>query len=98
MELEHKRGHLAALEAFIASPAHAGYIAAIEREIEETKNAIVAIVPDSIENFVELCQQKGELRLLESELTRFEDARVSLGSRIDAIVEAELENATETKK
>jgi crotonobetainyl-CoA:carnitine CoA-transferase CaiB-like acyl-CoA transferase len=97
-EVEQKKKHLAALETFLQSPAHVGYVAAIKREIQETKDAIVAIVPDNQKDFVELCQQKGALRLLESELTRFEDARVSLGSRIDAMVEAELENATETKK
>jgi hypothetical protein len=97
-ELEEKRKHLAALEAFLASPAHERYQAAIRVEIQANKDAQVAITPDSIANFVELCQQKGELRLLEQELTRFEDARVSLGHRIDEMAEAELQNATETKK
>lgn len=97
-ELIDKRKHLEALEAFVRSPAHQGYISAVCAEIEANKEAQVAIVPDSIANFVELCQQKGELRCLESRLTMFEDARVSLERRIDEIAEAELENATETKK
>ena len=97
-ELDQKRKHLAALELFLVSPAHEGYKAAVTAEIEANKNAQVAITPDSISNFVELCQQKGELRCLESRLTMFEDARVSLSARVDEIVEAELEDATETKK
>ncbi|SRR6266446_2991357 len=97
-ELEDKRKHLVALEDFIKSPAFAGYKWAIEHEIQATKDAIVSIIPDSDSNFVELCQQQGELRCLESRLTMFEDARVNLKRRIDEIVEENLQNATETKK
>ena len=97
-EVEKKREHLEAIEAFMVSPAFLGYKEAVEYEIQLVKDAIVAITPDNFENFVELCQQKGELRCLESRLTMFEDARVSLESRIDEMVEAELQNATETKK
>jgi len=97
-EVEEKRKHLAALEAFLASPAHIGYVISVEAEIQANKDAQVAITPDSISNFVELCQQKGELRCLESRLTMFEDARVNLERRIDEMVEVELQNATETKK
>lgn len=97
-EVEQKRKHLAALNAFIASPAHTGYVTATVLEIQHAKDAIVAIIPDNDKDFVELCQQKGELRLLESRLTMFEDARVSLERRIDEMVEEELQNATETKK
>jgi hypothetical protein len=97
-ELTKKRKHLEALDAFLVSPAHEGYKIAIQAEIEANKDAQVAITPDSIRDFVELCQQKGELRLLESELTRFEDARAVLGNRIDEMVEAELSSSSETKK
>jgi len=97
-EIEAKKKHLAAIDAFIASPAYPAYVAAVGLEIKQTKESIVAITPDSISNFVEEIQLRGELRCLESRLTMFEDARVSLNDRIDEMVEAELQNATETKK
>ena len=96
-EVEAKRKHLAAIDAFIESPAYTGYLAARKQELRDNEDAQVAIVPDSLSNIIELIQLKGEHRYLESTITMFEDARVSLGRRIDEMVEAELQNATERK-
>ena len=79
------------------SPAHEGYVAALTEEIEQTRSCILAITPDSLSNFVEECQLRGELRVLEQELTRFEVASVNLETRIDEMAEVELENATQPK-
>jgi hypothetical protein len=97
-DLEDKKQHLKALEEFIKSPAHEGYLMAVEKEIDDTRNAIVAITPDSLSNFVEELQLRGELRCLESRLTMFGEARVALSDRIDEMVEAELTDATNTKR
>jgi hypothetical protein len=97
-DLEDKRRHLKALEEFIKSPAHEGYLAAVEREIEDTKDAILAVTPDSLRDFVEELQLRGELRCLESRLTMFGEARVALSDRIDEMVEAEITDATNTKR
>lgn len=97
-DLKTKRDHLKALETFMGTVAYEGHQAALVREIELNEEAQVAIVPDSLADIVELLQLKGEHRCLTARLTVFEDARVSLSDRIDEMVEAELQNATETKK
>jgi hypothetical protein len=98
LELEERKRHLKSLEDFLASPAHTAYKVAIEKEIYDTQLAIIAITPDSLRDFVQECQLRGELRLLENEFRRFEDARVSLKARIDEMAEAELQNATQQKR
>jgi hypothetical protein len=97
-DLQKKRQHLKSLIAFIESPAYLGYVSAVRVDIQANKDAQVAITPDNLPDIVELLQLKGELRCLESRLTMFEDARTKLERRIDEMVEAELESATETKK
>ncbi len=97
-ELESKHQHLEALKAFLMSPAYIGYLAAIDVEIEASKNTIVTIPPTTPENTAELLMEHGELRCLEADKTRFEDARVSLEKLIDEMAEQEMQNATETKK
>jgi hypothetical protein len=96
-DLTEKKRHLEALEVFLKSPAHIGYVIAIEHEIQETTDSILAIVPDTLQDYAEELQLRGELRCLRQSLTRFEDARVNLKDRIDEIAEAELENATQVK-
>lgn len=96
-EVETKKKHLAAIDAFVASPAYEGYLAARRLELKDNAEAQVAIVPDSLSDLVELIQLKGERRYIEATLTMFEDARVSLERRIDEMVEAELQNANERK-
>lgn len=97
-DVDRIREHLAALDAFMVSPAYTGHQAALKEEIRLNEQAQVAIVPDSLSNIVELLQLKGEHRCLTERLGVFEDARVSLSDRIDEIVETEIQNATETKK
>lgn len=98
LDIQLRREHLASLDAFLKSPAFEGYRNAVQVELELNAAAQVAIVPDSLANIVELLQLKGEHRCLTERLTMFEDARVSLSDRIDEMVEAELLNATTTKK
>lgn len=97
-ELTEKRKHLETLKTFLQSPAYVGYLAAIDIEIERAKNTIVTIAPISREDTATLLMEHGELRCLEGDKTRFEDARVSLEAQIDEMAELELKNATETKK
>lgn len=96
-DVREMREHLEALETFIASPAHMGYVTAVSHEIREAQDSILAIVPDTLQDYAEEMQLRGELRCLQQSLTKFEDARVSLKARIDETVEAELENATMVK-
>jgi hypothetical protein len=96
-DLKEKREHLEALETFIKSPAHIGYVTAISCEIREISDSILAITPDTLMDYAEEMQLRGELRCLKQSLTKFEDARVSLKDRIDEIAEAELQNANIVK-
>ena len=97
-DIDKKREHLRALDDFLASDAFVGHQAAVRQEIRDNEQSQIAIVPDSLRNIVELLQLKGEHRCLTERLTVVEDARVSLSARIDAMVEAELQNASEVKK
>jgi hypothetical protein len=97
-ELNRKQEHLASLEDFLQSPAFLGFKAGVKEDIQLTKDSIVSIDPARFEDFVEECKLRGELRVLEQLENVFEEARVTLKSRIDAMVEAELENATNTRK
>jgi hypothetical protein len=96
-DLQEKKKHLEALEEFLASPAHIGYVVAIEHEIREITDSIIAITPDNLADYAEEMQLRGELRLLKTEVQRFEDARTSLKARIDEIAETELESATQVR-
>ena len=82
-ELEAKRKHLESLEDFLASPAHKGYVSAVKQDIVDTRDMIVALEPKSLESFVDGILLRGELRCLETRLTMFEDARVTLKDRIE---------------
>lgn len=97
-DVDKRREHLKALDEFLKSPAFTGHQLALAHEISLNEQAQVAMVPDSLSNIVELLQLKGEHRCLTERLTVFEDARVSLSKRIDEMVEAEIQNATEVKK
>jgi hypothetical protein len=97
-ELEAKRKHLESLETFLDSPAYRGYAAAVKQDILDTKELIIATVPDSFENLSNELLLRGELRCLEVRLTMFEEARTTLKDRIDEIAERELQSATTTKK
>ena len=97
-ELEQKNEHLEALDAFLGGPAHAGYKAATQWEIDEVRKQIINVEPITEVDRAEHFKLHGELRCLEQKLTTFEDARVTLKKRIDEIVERTIENATEQKK
>jgi hypothetical protein len=97
-ELTRKQEHLASLEDFLQSPAFLGFKAGVQEDIKLAKESIVSIDPVRLEDFVEECKLRGELRVLEQLENVFEVARETLKSRIDEMVEEELENATNTRK
>jgi hypothetical protein len=97
-ELQKKKEHLEALEAFMNSIAYEGYKAALNVDIETTKELIIQTPPVSFENFAKELLLRGELINLESRISMFEDARVTLERRIDEMAETEIQNATTTKK
>lgn len=96
-EVKKLEKHLAALEAFIASPAHTGYVAARQEEIDTIEQRILLTPPiDDGSRSVQL-MAFGELDSQREMLKTFEDARLTLKARIDDAVERENEQATETK-
>jgi hypothetical protein len=96
-ELKKKQEHLASLEDFLQSPAFLGFKVGVQEDIKLTRDAIVSIDPLRLEDFVEELKLRGELRVLEQLENVFEVARETLKSRIDEMVEVELENATNRK-
>jgi hypothetical protein len=98
LEVDKKKLHLQALKSFMASPAYMGYLDGINADIALNEKAQVDMPLTKIEDLVELLQLKGEHRCLEQSRTLFEDARANLSKRIDDMVEAELQNADQTKK
>lgn len=97
-ELDAKKRHLESLEMFLKSPAHKGFVAAMNYDIAATRDAIIAVDPRNREDEIECFKLRGELRALEARVTMFEDARVTLKDRIDELVERDIQNATTTKK
>ena len=89
--VEEKKKHLEALEKFIESPAHAGFVTARNRDIEMLKEAILTVEPIDRESEIEGFKLRGELRYAEQMVETFEDARVSLKERIDEMVERQLQ-------
>lgn len=96
-DVTEKKKHLEALEAFLASPAHIGFVAAREHDIRILKDAILAVEPVDRESEIEGFKLRGELRYAEQMVKTFEDARVSLKDRIDEMVERELQERVNTK-
>lgn len=96
-ELKDKQEHLAALEAFIKSAAHKGFVAARELDVENIRNAIIMVDPVDRESEIENFKLRGELRYAEQMKKTFEDARVTLKARIDVMLEAELEAREQTR-
>jgi hypothetical protein len=95
-EIEDKKKHLAALEEFISSPAHHGFLLARGHDITELKDAIL-VEPIDRESEIEGFKLRGELRYAQQMIKTFEDARVSLKDRIDEMVERELQERVNTK-
>jgi hypothetical protein len=96
-EVKEKQKHLEALEAFLTSPAHIGFVIAREHDIRTLKDAILMVEPVNRELEIEGFKLRGELRYAEQMIKTFEDARVSLKERIDEMVERELEERVNTK-
>lgn len=96
-EVQTLKAHLESLEAFIASPAHVGYVAAREQEIVDLKQRILWTPP--IDDGARSAQLMafGELDSQQEMLKTFEDARQTLKARIDEAVERENQLATTTK-
>lgn len=92
---EHKE-HLLALDAFIASRAHVGWVAARELDIVQTEQFILSFDPVTRADEIEILKKRGELTVLRTLPTIFKDARVSLKARIDDL-ELEIQNATNKK-
>jgi hypothetical protein len=96
-EIDKAKEHLTALKAFIASPAHEGFVNAKTQEIGHVKARILMLPPINQENIVQQLMAHGEWDCLEEEVKTFESARVQLEARIDEMVEQENQNASNTK-
>jgi hypothetical protein len=95
--LSEKQKHLEALEAFLDSPAHNGFVVARAHDIQLLKESILMVEPEDRASEIEGFKLRGELRYAEQMVKTFEDARVSLKDRIDEMVERELEERVNTK-
>jgi hypothetical protein len=96
-EVEAKKKHLEALESFIKSPAHRGFVAAREYDIKSLKESILIVEPVDRETEIEGFKLRGELRYAEQMVKTFEDARVTLKDQIDEMVELELQARDQIK-
>jgi hypothetical protein len=96
-EIKRLEEHLAALDAFIASPAHAGYLLARDAEISELEQRILSTPPISQDTIAVVLQAFGELDCQKEMKTTFTEARVTLKGRIDEEIERDNQNATTTK-
>lgn len=96
-EVEKMKAHLVALNLFVASPAHEGYVSAKMLEIETVENDILNTLPDSDLNISLLNQAHGRLDTLKESLSTFENAARELKARIDEKVEQENKSGTTPK-
>jgi uncharacterized protein YneF (UPF0154 family) len=96
-EIDKAKEHLVALKAFIASPAHVGYLAARDEEISNIEKRILNTPPIDQRNIADLLMAHGELDSQTEMKQTFESARVQLEARIDEMVEQENQNASNTK-
>lgn len=81
--------HLKAVELFIDSIGHKGYVEGIELEIQQTKDAIILVEPIDKASEIEGYKMRGDLRTLEQKKTLFEDVRLNLKQRIEEMLERE---------
>lgn len=95
--LDELQKHLKALDAFLISDAHTGYLAARNDEIESLQNLILATLPNTLDNISQILGWHGEITSQTQMKTTFEDARVTLKDRIDKLVEEKTQNATTQK-
>ena len=85
------REHLVALEAFIASPAHAGYVEACKTELEIINESILIQEPNNPNDVIELLKLYGMRRAAQPLPDRFKVAYDDLKARIEQ-VERETQN------
>lgn len=96
-EVKRLQEHLDALEAFMASTAYAGYVAAREQEVSDIEQRILMTPPiEEGQRSIQL-MAFGELDSQKEMVKTFEDARLTLKARIDEAVERENEQAATTK-
>ncbi len=86
--------HLAELESFLLSPVHVRYRLACEAEIKEWEQLILATDPVTREDEILILKSRGELNVLRSLPTRFENARDELKARVNELVERDNETST----
>lgn len=98
-ERQRKERHLVALSAFMDSEAYVGYRSAGVEDIKTTEESIVIVAEGASQDkdLFEILRLAGELRNQRRTLETFEDARESLKSRIDEIVNLENEIASTRK-
>lgn len=85
MSDDNLQAQLAAIKAFIASPAYSSYLATIRADLRTVEDSIIARPPATQEDIADLLMLHGERsRLLEAEKF-FEDARETLESRLEEL-------------
>lgn len=94
MPLQRHQKHLVALEVFMASPAYAGYITAVESEIAFANGEILEAQVKDTAGLYQLFEFRGMRRAAMDELTRFEGARANLIDIIAKLVDEENERTT----
>lgn len=96
-EVEKLQQHLDALNAFMDSPAYAGYVIARDEEIRQIEQRILMTPPITEVDRAVVLLAHGELDCQGDMKKTFEDARVTLEARINEMIERDNQNATETK-
>lgn len=96
-EVEKLQKHLEALEAFMASEAHIGYLSARDEEIRLIEQRILMTPPITEMDRAVVLLAHGELDSQTEMKKTFEDARTTLKKRIDDLVESENSGESETK-
>jgi hypothetical protein len=84
-ELIRKRKHRDALEAFLAGPAHAGYVVARRTELQAIEKQILEFDPVTREQEIEQFKLRGEKRCLEGMVEVFVGALEQLKDEIDEL-------------
>jgi hypothetical protein len=88
-ELINAKAHLQALEAFLESRAHTGYVEARKEELKQVQDSILSVDPVDRTDEIEHFKLRGEMRVLEELITTFEVAAEGLRDRIADLEEEE---------
>jgi hypothetical protein len=89
-DLLKKKRHLKALEDFIASPAHEGFIIGIEEEIRQLEGLLLDMPLTDLETVFRQCGIKGQRECLYTMLDRFTGALEELKDRIAEMEDSEM--------